>query len=136
MLIHATTVERSTTVKLYYTMVAIHILNKILFTLPFMQCEVQSGYPERACLFIDHIISTSAETTCHCEITSYRNCSHSNSYVLPTHAHLLELLLIDMDRNCTYQNKFESMYGTVLLQSKTRVLSTRMFLASQLVSRP
>ena len=81
MLIHATTVERSTTIKLYYTMVAIHILNKILFTLSFMQCEVQSGYPERrACLFIDQIISTGAETTCHCEITSCRNYSHSNSY--------------------------------------------------------
>ena len=80
MLIHVTTVERSTTVKLYYTMVAIHILNKILFTLPFMQCEVQSGYPEHACSFIDQIINTGAETTCHHEITSCRNYGHSNSY--------------------------------------------------------
>ena len=41
-----------------------------------------------------------------------------------------------MDRNCMYQNKFESMYGTALLQGKTRVLSTRVFLASQLASMP
>ena len=46
-IIHTTAVELSITVK---TTV---LLTATMLTLPFMQCEVQSGYSEHACLFID-----------------------------------------------------------------------------------
>ena len=59
MIVHTTAVEHLTAVKTtiattysYYTVHDYSATYIILLTLPFMQCEVQSGYSEHTCSFI------------------------------------------------------------------------------------
>ena len=58
MIVHTTVVEQSTAVKtintnIYYTMATPYYVYIIL---PFVQCEVQSGYSKCTCWFIDQIL--------------------------------------------------------------------------------
>ena len=64
-IIHATAMERLTLVKTTILLIAttlwlFHTIY-ILLTLSFMQCEVQSGYSEHACSFIDQRLLVSVQ---------------------------------------------------------------------------